>query len=694
MTSFSFTSSQLAAMGAFKAFLESTDQVFMLKGAAGTGKTTLVSEFLKILKEKDREFRLMAPTGRAAFIIGSKTGWGASTIHRRIYGLYKLRSNNLSQDEEEDGTIHLRFELLDNSKASTNEVYIIDEASMVSDTFSENEAFSFGSGKLLTDLFKFADGRKIVFVGDYAQLPPVGMAISPALSKEYLENNFQCKVFEFMLKEVVRQGSESSMLVNATAIRDSIESKTFNEFKLKEGEDSYKEEVNLLNPYYQLSESSPSPRAAIIAYTNRQALEYNKTIRLHYFGEKAQRIVPGELLMIARNNYNHDVELFNGNIVKVISAQSDEEVEKKTVRIKLGKGRLVEVPLQFRDAVITFRQRNTPIQLVVKILDNFLDDPSGNISCLLSRALVVDFEQRLPSEIKSRLYQIRNYLQGKSISDPKIKKLADAYREILFQDKYYNAVICKYGYAMTCHKAQGGEWENVFVDLFRYGGNANEDYFRWAYTALTRASKKLYFFNSPDFDYISSLVVDQIQSSKNIRISMYTSTGDFLRERFQRLAGISEKYELEVTEDRSRPYEHWITFKNNESKQAIFRLRYKKEGYNGVYDIISSDCAQLKERAICIIEDSYAPEEIKVDLSERAFAGKLINHVKSLLPEYEIGLLNITCEQYQDIFHLKTKGIAKIGFHYNDLGRYTHMSLQSSLGQDDYKLHELRKAFL
>lgn len=694
MSSFSLTSSQLKAIEAFKKFLEGPEQVFLLKGAAGTGKTTLVSEFLKILIEQERKTHLMAPTGRAAFIIGSKTGRGASTIHRFIYGLNKLKSNNLSQDEEEDGTLHLRFELYDNSKAATNEVYIVDEASMVSDIYSENEAFSFGSGKLLTDLFKFIDGRKILFVGDYAQLPPIGMLLSPALSKEYIEEKFQCGVAEFMLKEIVRQDSDSFMLVNANSIRDGIESKTFNEFRLKEGNDSIKELAGLLDSYFQLSEKEPSPRASIVVYTNYQALEYNTNIRLHYFGENAQRVVPGELLMIARNNYNHDVELFNGNIVKVISAQSDDEIETKNIRIKLGKGRTVVVPLQFRDVVIRFKQRGSTVELAVKILDNFLNDPNGNITAILSRALIVDFEQRLPQDIRSKLYQIRNYLRGKAVTETNIKQLADAYTEILFKDKYYNALICKYGYAMTCHKAQGGEWENVFVDLFRYGGNSNEDYFRWAYTALTRASKKIYFFRPPDFDYISNLVADPIQVSTNIKVSVYSKTGDFLTERFERIQRVAEKYGLEVIEDRSRPYQHWVTFIDSDKNSVTFNLWYNKEGYSGKEEMRTSSSSQLTEKVTCVLEDSYAPENINIAIPDRPFAQKLINHVKTILEEHEIMLLNITQEQYQDVFHLKTRGFAKIGFHYNSKGRYTHMSLQSTLGQDDYKLKELREAFL
>ena len=260
------TSSQQQAIDSFKSFLNGDEQVFMLKGAAGTGKTTLVTEFIKILEAEHRVFSLMAPTGRAAYIIGSKTGKKASTIHRGIYGLSDLKSMGQDNDTNADGNIHLKFDLRSNNDSPYN-VYFVDEASMISDSFSENEAFSFGSGCLLTDLFKYAGGRKIVFVGDYAQLPPVGMNFSPALDAEYLEGKFGCKAVEFVLREVIRQHDGSVMLQNATRIRDSIEKKTFIEFKLNNGTDTEAEDIDLLRPYFQLSSSKPNVKSAIITYT-------------------------------------------------------------------------------------------------------------------------------------------------------------------------------------------------------------------------------------------------------------------------------------------------------------------------------------------------------------------------------------------------------------------------------------------
>lgn len=693
ITSLSFTPSQQSAILAFKSFLEAEEQVFMLKGAAGTGKTTLIVEFLKILEGQKREFGLMAPTGRAAYIIGSKTGKPAFTIHRSIYGLSKLKSTSQNKEDEDDGGLHLRFGLRVNND-SLDAVYIVDESSMISDAFSENEAFSFGSGCLLTDLFEFTCGRKIVFVGDYAQLPPVGMNFSPALDKEYIESKFSCKVSEFILREVMRQSNGSVMLSNASKIRDGIERKTFIEFKLDKGEDTIGEDIDLLVPYYEFSKDKPSVKAAVIAYSNKQALDYNLAIRKHYYGESAPRLKTDDLLMICRNNYSHEYELFNGNIVQVEVCQPDSDVITRLVRVKLGKKRIEQVELRFRRANICFAAAGKRVSLNVTLLDNFLDDPSGSVGGLLARALIVDFNNRLPEKIKSRLNEIRRLLMSKQQLTVEQQELCDAYINLLNKDPYYNSVICKYGYAMTCHKAQGGEWDNVFVDMCRFGGTANEDYFRWAYTALTRASKRIWHFRSPDFNYISNLVVENIKPSANIKISNYSGDGNFCDSRFVRLTTLALQNGLSVSEDRSKQYQHIITFTGKNEASATFQLWYKAKGYSAKDVLLSSTSDELTALCTPLIDASYAPGIVPFSAPDRPFAEKLVNFVKSQIDEVGIQLLDITQENYQDVFHLKTDGIAQIGLIYTAKGNYTYMRLTSSLGPHDTKLQALRRRFI
>ena len=290
---FRLTSSQQSAIQSFEDFLKSDSQVFMLRGAAGTGKTTLLKEFIAILQKKHRGFGLMAPTGRAAHIISEKTGADASTIHRYIYAIEKLRANNLTKDEEENDTLHFSFALKENP-VEKNFVYLVDESSMISDQYTDSELFMFGSGFLLSDIFQYVEGRKIVFIGDYAQLPPVGMNFSPALDKNYLTEKFKCGVVEITLNEVMRQDSKSVLLENVTKLREKIDAKNFVEFKLTPGPKFCIAETDLLEPYYALSHKLPSPKGAIITHTNRIALEYNIRLREHYFGINAHKVQEGD----------------------------------------------------------------------------------------------------------------------------------------------------------------------------------------------------------------------------------------------------------------------------------------------------------------------------------------------------------------------------------------------------------------
>lgn len=695
MKSFELTESQQAAIRSFREFLKGGSQVCMLKGAAGTGKTTLVSEFIKILETEKRGCSLFAPTGRAAYIIGFKTGHSASTIHRGIYGISNLKSTSRNKEEEDDGSLHMRFGLKTNND-SPGAVYIVDEASMVSDSFSESEAFSFGSGCLLSDLFEFARGRKIVFVGDSAQLPPVGMDCSPALNKEYIEAKFGCDVTEMVLREVVRQSSEGVILSNASKIRESIEKKSFIEFRLDKGSDSESEDINLLNPYFRISPNRPSVKSAIIAYSNRQALDYNLAIRRHYYGADAPRLKEGDLLMICRNNYAYEYELFNGNIVQVESCGPDDELIRRRVRVKLGKERIETIDLAFRNATIKFAVNGKPASLNVVLLDNFLDDKSGSVGGLLARALIVDFNNRLPQELKARMGEIRRLMSSKDVLTPEQQTLCDSYNKLLLNDRYYNALICKYGYAMTCHKAQGGEWDNVFVDMCRFGGTANENYFRWAYTALTRASKKIWHFRSPDFNYISNLVVEEIKLSSKIRVSNYAADADFKEARFRRIIDLVQTRELglSVSEDTTKAYQHIITFTDEESNTASFQLWYNAKGYNEGASLLSSTSEELSALCRPVIEASYSPGIVPFSAPDRPFAEKLVAFVRSQLEAFGIQLLDITQESYQDVFHLKTDGIAKIGLYYTAKGNYTHMRLISSLGQEDRKLQNFRNVFI
>jgi hypothetical protein len=694
MTPIILTPSQQTALEAFQRFLNGTEQVFILKGAAGTGKTTLISELLCLLRNANRQFCLMAPTGRAAFIIGNKTKTPAYTIHRSIYSLTRLQPTEHNQEEGEDGGLHAQFGLKKNSDSPTT-IYIVDEASMISDAYSDNEAFTFGSGCLLQDLMGYVNGRKIIFVGDYAQLPPIGMNFSPALDADYLSRKYNCTVAEWILREVVRQGADSSILSNATKIRDSIEAKTFIEFKLADAEDCLSADSDLLQPYYQLSAEKPSAKAAVITYSNKQALLYNRSIRKHYFGEDVPQLITGELLMIARNNYAYPCELFNGNIVVVVACESDADVVRRNIRIKIGKDRIESVELRFRQVTIRFNAGDHAEEQSVVILENCLEDPTPSIGGLLSRALVVDFNTRLPQDIQCQLSTIKRLLRSKSQLSSEQQALCDKYTTLLSSDRYYNAVICKYGYAVTCHKAQGGEWENVFVDMCRFGGTANEAYFRWVYTAITRAGKRLWHYRSPEFNYISNLVVADIQKSDHLAISTYRSPDaeDFCVARFQRLQELAKQYELSVTDDKSRSFQHWISFSDGRHERATFILWYKQHGYNG--KTVRQNTSSEEFAVLCngLLDKSLIPGQIPFSPANRPFAQKLHDYMLTLFDELDIQLLDIVQEQYQDTYHVKTDGLAKVAMAYNAKGNYTYMKPISTLGSEDAKLVALCAKF-
>ncbi|MDE6297145.1 MAG: ATP-binding domain-containing protein, partial [Muribaculaceae bacterium] len=440
-------------------------------------------------------------------------------------------------------------------------------------------------------------------------------------------------------------------------------------------------------------------RSIIVTQSNRVALEYNLRVREHYFVQTSDRVMEGELLMIAKNNYRQGIELFNGSIVKVVAAQSDSEIEKRTIRIKLGRDKYKDIELAFRNVTISFRSKGMPVQMSVKLLDNFLSDLSASLDGNLTRAIIVDFNLRLPEDVQRHLYRIKNVLRGKDEKDSRIRELAKTYSDLIQNDPYYNAVICKYGYAMTCHKAQGGEWENAFVDMFRYGGTANENYFRWAYTAITRASKKLWYYRAPDFDYISNLTVPDIQHSNKIKVSIYGEGGNYKECRFERIATLASNLGFTALQDTSKQNQQIISFVvDNKRLQCNIRMWYGNDGYKNISgDIITpSSDDNFDQQCISIITESFDPEYIDIPLSinDRPFFGKLAQFVKDIAKQSGIKLLNITHEQYQDIFHLQTNGIAKVHFYYDQAGKYTYMRTVSSLGSEDSKLIAFRKEFL
>lgn len=489
------TNDQHNALEKLHTFLESDERVFILQGYAGSGKTTLLKGIVEYLQSLEKKYQLMAPTGRAAKVINQKTGFESTTIHKGIYSFEELQE--LKQGEDENDVSFLYQYKIRNNPEVHDSVLIVDEASMLSDILSEGEFFRFGSGHLLRDLITY--GRiqdttttsKIIFIGDPAQLPPIGMNFSPALDPEYLRDTYNVKVAQSEMKEVKRQDASNCILISATKIRQCLTSGFFNDFDLREnGRD-------IFNPPYQdylETYKTQEKQKVIICWKNKTALDLNKSIRRDKFGDDLP-IQASDTVIIGSNNYQ--LGIMNGEFAVV--AEASPSVESREVSFYTKGGKTQTVRLTWRSiSLVLPDENNQPKNVSGYILENYLHG-DNYLKPEEQRALYIDFKNR----------------------HPKLKKGTEEFKEAIINDKYFNCILLKYGYAVTCHKAQGGEWESAFVFWDRgtqanfnfyeseqnRSGKTNPDFYRWAYTAVTRASEKLFCINPPYFSSFSGMNV-------------------------------------------------------------------------------------------------------------------------------------------------------------------------------------------
>lgn len=471
---YKLTDGQRDLMVALRRFLKDPLQrAFVLTGAAGTGKSTAVRFCLNELQSSNRSFCLMAPTGRAASVLSSRSGRAASTIHSAIYG--PLEPKNIFKDEY-SAEASLRI-----SEDAKDAVYFVDEASMISDQSSANARLVFGTGALLSDLCDYLDfdgfgtNRKLILIGDECQLTPIGMDDSPALNKRYLKALLGCDVASFHLSEVVRTKAGSSIIINANAMRENLlaDSRTKPKFRFDSNEITVIGAGDLIKEYVAASGGRVSNSAQIITLSNRAASQYNGLVRGQLFGDVGNQLMHDKLL-VTQNTMLDGTAYMNGDFVYVNKIHSDVEIRKVTLRSKKSKTGTIEVVLKFRRVSISLAPNvATDTQRTVMILENELESESSS-DPLLRQALYVDFRQRHPQ-----------YQQGSS-----------EFFGFLSRDPYFNALHVKYGYAITCHKAQGSEWPEVFVDCSAFFDPESPEYYRWLYTAITRTSVKLHLFNT------------------------------------------------------------------------------------------------------------------------------------------------------------------------------------------------------
>jgi exodeoxyribonuclease-5 len=446
------TAEQALALQTLSEFLVSrdSDRMLLVKGYAGTGKTTLLGAAVKMLDALQQKTVLMAPTGRAAKVFAGYACHSAFTIHKKIY-----RQKSFSGEFS-------GFALADNLHKDT--VFIVDEASMISN--EEAGAAVFGSGRLLDDLIHYiysGENCRLILTGDAAQLPPVALACSPALDVEYLQR-YNLHVAEIQLVQVVRQQHDSGILFNATNIREALRNghiaiypqvvtERFTDIKKIDGGE-LTEEISSAYGRDGVDETM------IICRSNKNANIYNNGVRNRILGRE-EELSPGDRLMVVKNNYfwgreckEHDF-IANGEIVQVLRVRHTEEMH------------------GFRFGNVRARFDDYDMEMELKILLDTLQSPAP----------------ALPRDLSDQLFlSVAADYAGIRAKSERMKKIRE--------DPYFNAVQVKYAYAVTCHKAQGGQWRNVFLDIgYVTEEMLGEDFYRWLYTAFTRAAERLYLVN-------------------------------------------------------------------------------------------------------------------------------------------------------------------------------------------------------
>jgi exodeoxyribonuclease-5 len=435
-------------------FDEQKNALFLLKGYAGTGKTSVISTLVNNLWYAKLRSVLLAPTGRAAKVISKYSGRPAFTIHKKIYFPKKASGGGLS------------FTLQENKH--TNTVFIVDEASMIPDSGIDVRFFE--SRSLLDDLIKYVySGKncKLILIGDTAQLPPVKLNISPALDRSVLENHYSKSVYEIELNEVMRQHKDSGVLQNATKLRNILKQNTNETFKF---DLNYSDLVRLterdeiLDAFYTVYDQGIVEDTVLVVRSNKRANLYNQQIRNHILDRESE-ITTGDFVMVVKNNYYwlKDSEkvgfIANGDICEILEIF-----------------RFIDL-YGFRFAEVKLRMVDYPDQEAFEtvILLDTLHSESPSLT----------FEE------SNKLYQE----VSKDYTDLKSKyKIMLAVKS----NKYFNALQVKFSYAMTCHKTQGGQWKNVFIEQPYLPDGQNNSYLRWLYTAVTRTQDKLYLIGFKD----------------------------------------------------------------------------------------------------------------------------------------------------------------------------------------------------
>tara|TARA_R110000868_G_scaffold82992_8_gene234426 strand:- start:98 stop:1522 length:1425 start_codon:yes stop_codon:yes gene_type:complete len=436
-------------------FKNNANGLYLLKGYAGTGKTTIVSTIVSNLWKAKKSAVLMAPTGRAAKVISNYSGKEAFTIHKKIYFPKK----------EKNGGV--KFVLQPNKHKNT--LFIVDEASMIPDAPGESKLFE--NGSLLDDLMQYVySGHqcKLLLIGDTAQLPPVKLDLSPALNENTLSLNYNKDVTKMELDEVVRQEFDSGILANATVLREALSNTICDAFKFDLSD--FKDIVRLVDGQEVMDAINDAygnlgnEETAIIVRSNKRANLYNKNIRERILFNENE-LTPGDYIMVVKNNYfwikptSEAGFIANGDIIEVLEIFNI--LDLYGFRFAEVKVRMVDYP------------KMQPFETVLLL-------------------------NTIESETPSLTYEDSNRLYQEVMKD--YEDESSKYRKFLKvkTNKYFNALQVKFSYAITCHKSQGGQWNTVFVEQPYLPNGIDKEYLRWLYTAITRAKEKLYLIGFKD----------------------------------------------------------------------------------------------------------------------------------------------------------------------------------------------------
>lgn len=663
-------------------FLTSEESCFLLKGYAGTGKTFLMKGLTDYLQSINRVFKISAPTGRAAKVISKKTKHKAYTIHKSIYSSTDI-VEYLNVNEEGGETFKFFYNLR-NNEDSMDTIYIVDESSMISDVYSEAEFFRFGSGHLLSDFVKYTSilnhsNRKIIFIGDDAQLTPYNCSYSPALSAEFLADSYGFKVTEYELTQVVRQAENSGILKNATTIRQAIKNKLFGQIviDMKYQDTTEVKLENLEKHYFSVCPSPQDEDTIIIAQSNNKVKEYNTFVRSYFFPNQ-DTITKGDKIIIVSNNYNQPIEVMNGDFGFIHEVNAWSYSRKVPLKKKLKNGKVITT-----DVTLTFRE--------VKMILKDEDEQEHILACNIIENLLYSNERDLSSDEIKALYvdfKIRNST---------LKAGTTAFKEALRKDQYFNALRIKFGYAITCHKAQGGEWKNVFVNYKTSMGYFNSSYFRWTYTATTRAKEHLYCINPPKFGvlgYLQPLIEKQYIEREDIFILDKEVTEfeipfslaedkPFLKNIFYAVWELIKDKGINLDKISSHNFlEHY--YFSDEKNRAVFYINYKGNNKVSTISLNSEKTAfsekvnlliqQIANKFIIIVGDQENEIE-KIEIifpDDKPFLKEMFEKQKELLNPVNIQIISITHFEYNEVYKYAKDGFtATIIFDFKKNGRFT-----------------------